>query len=194
MRRAPEPGIPKASELQEVHSFTESQSPRRVWVGRDLGDVLIPPPKTCLRTAQAVASTQPKIPMRKSNPPSLMYFRSPPILQNFQTQNFQIRINANISQTFVSTQKFDLSCHHPSSPPGDFFFLLFNDFRKLLALSGRIGIFWWHLKNSPKITKQKSQVSVLVVTEVLNQIHAQEYHKSLCRDKYSEFFAAGFLL
>lgn len=35
------------------------------------------PHQMCLRTAQVVAPTLPKIPIRKQNPPSLMYFSSP---------------------------------------------------------------------------------------------------------------------
>lgn len=32
------------------------------------------------------------------------------------------------------------------------------------------------------------------MTEALNQIHSQEYHESLCRDKCSEFYTTMFLL
>lgn len=68
----------------------------------------------------------------------------------------------------------------------------FYDFRKLLAFSGRICIFWWHLQKPQKKPKQKPQVSVLVMTEILNQIHAQEYHESLCRDKCLNFIVQCF--
>lgn len=93
--------------------------------------------------SEVIVPTEPKIPMRKPNPPWLMYFSSP---DTWFTVKNQCKHLANFCR--CQKEKFDLPCHHPSSQLG--FFLSF--FFMTLGNSGRTCIFFWHLKKQTNKT------------------------------------------